>query len=129
MRLLLTLATVLLAATTLAARQGAAGSGAAPAGDAVKGRAAFLEYNCAWCHGTEGQGGLVGVGPRIARVPRSLDSFIAYVRKPANRMSAYSDASIPDATLRDIYAYLRGLPEAKPATELPLLDQLRKPGR
>ena len=106
--------------------------GGAPApltGDVDKGRTAFIEYNCSWCHGTEGQGGLVAVGPRIARVSRSLDSFIAYVRKPANRMSAYSEASISDAVLRDIYAYLRGLPEAPPATSVPLLDQLRRPGR
>ena len=97
-------------------------------GDAARGRTAWVEYNCSWCHGTEGQGGLPAVGPRIARVSRSLPSFIAYVRKPAIRMSAYSEASVSDAALTDIYAYLRGLPEAKPAVELPLLDQLRKPG-
>jgi mono/diheme cytochrome c family protein len=99
-----------------------------PAGDAAKGRVAFVDYNCSWCHGTEGQGSLPGVGPRIARVPRSLQSFIAYVRKPTTRMSAYSDASVSDAVLTDIYAYLRGLPEAKPAAEVPLLQQMRKPG-
>jgi hypothetical protein len=44
-------------------------------------------------------------------------------------MSAYSEASISDAVLNDIYAYLRSLPEAKPAADVPLLDQLRKPGR
>jgi mono/diheme cytochrome c family protein len=101
----------------------------APAGDVAKGRSAFVEYNCSWCHGTEGQGGLPGNGPRIARVARSLPSFIAYVRRPTTRMSAYSDASISDAALTDIYAYLRALPDAKPAADLPLLDQLRKPGR
>ena len=98
-------------------------------GDAAKGRTAFVEYNCSWCHGTEGQGGLPANGPRIARVARSLPSFIGYVRKPTTRMSAYSDASISDAVLTDIYAYLRNLPDAKPASEVPLLDQLRKPGR
>ena len=102
----------------------------APAeGNAAKGRLAFVEYNCSWCHGTEGQGGLPANGPRIARVARSLDSFTAYVRKPATRMSAYSESSVSDAMLRDIYAYLRSLPEAKPAADVPLLDQLRKPGR
>ena len=106
-----------------------AGAQAQPAdGDAAKGRVAYVEYNCSWCHGTEGQGGLPAVGPRIARVPRSLESFIGYVRKPTTRMSAYSEASISDAALTDIYAYLRALPEAKPAADVPLLDQLRKPG-
>jgi mono/diheme cytochrome c family protein len=100
-----------------------------PAGDPVEGRTAFVEYNCSWCHGTEGQGGLTAVGPRVARVTRSLDSFIAYVRKPTVRMSAYSEATVSDAVLTDIYAYLRGRPESKPAAEVPLLQQLRKPGR
>ena len=96
-------------------------------GDPAKGRAAFVEYNCSWCHGTEAQGGLPANGPRIARVSRSVQSFIDYVRKPTTRMSAYSEASISDAALADIYAYLRSLPDATPARNLPLLDQLRKP--
>jgi mono/diheme cytochrome c family protein len=99
-----------------------------PVGDVAKGRAAFVDYNCSWCHGTEGQGGLPAVGPRIARVPRSLQSFIGYVRKPTTRMSAYSEESVSDAVLTDIYAYLRELPEAKPAADVQLLNQLRKPG-
>ena len=68
------------------------------------------------------------MGPRIARVSRSADSFIAYVRKPLRTDVGVSEASIPDVVLRDVYAYLRSLPQAKPATEIPLLDQLRKPG-
>jgi mono/diheme cytochrome c family protein len=121
---------VLLAAVgSRTAAAGQPGAAAPPAGDPAKGRTAFVEYQCAWCHGTEGQGGLVGVGPRVALVPRSLQSFIGYVRTPTNRMSAYSDASIPDEVLRDIYAYLRSRPPAKPAAEVPLLDQLRAPGR
>jgi mono/diheme cytochrome c family protein len=125
--------TILMAAcaivfASLAAAQSQPTTVPPPPGDAEKGRVAYVEYNCSWCHGTEGQGGLPGVGPRIARVPRSLQSFIGYVRKPTTRMSAYSDASVSDAVLTDIYAYLRGLPEARPAAEVPLLDQLRKPG-
>ena len=129
MRFVLTLATVLLATAPVHGRQGASQAAPAPAGDAARGGEHFVTYQCAWCHGTEGQGGLAAVGPRIALVPRSLDSFIGYVRKPANRMSAYSEASVSDAVLKDIYAYLRSLPQAKPAAEVPLLDQLRKPGR
>ena len=113
----------------VAARAAAQSPPQPPAGDVAKGRTAFVEYNCAWCHGTEGQGGLPANGPRIARVARSLPSFIGYVRKPTVRMSAYSEASVSDAVLADIYAYLRALPEAQPAAEVPLLDQLRKTGR
>jgi mono/diheme cytochrome c family protein len=114
---------------SLAAAQSPPAAALQPVGDAAKGRVAFVDYNCSWCHGTEGQGSLPAVGPRIARVPRSLQSFIEYVRKPTIRMSAYSETSVSDAVLTDIYAYLRGLPEAKPAAEVPLLQQMRKPGR
>ena len=124
----LLIATLGTACASLAAAQSQPAPAEQAVGDAAKGRVAFVDYNCSWCHGTDGHGSLPAVGPRIARVPRSLDSFIAYVRKPAIRMSAYSEASVSDDVLTDIYAYLRGLPEAKPAAQVPLLEQLRKPG-
>ena len=62
-------------------------------------------------------------------VPRSLESFTRYVRRPTARMSAYSEKVISDAALADIYAFLRSLPAAKKPADIPLLDQLRKPGR
>jgi mono/diheme cytochrome c family protein len=127
MKAILIAACSILVASLAAAQSQPAPVPPAP-GDVAKGRAAFVDYNCSWCHGTEGQGGLPAVGPRVARVPRSLQSFIEYVRKPTIRMSAYSEASVSDAVLTDIYAYLRALPEAKPAAELPLLQQMRKPG-
>jgi cytochrome c553 len=65
----------------------------------------------------------------VALVPRSLESFMGYVRRPSGRMSAYSAAVLSDAELTDIYAYLRTLPAAKPAKEIPLLEQLRPRGR
>lgn len=120
------LAIVATNASTSGQTPGAAGT---RTGDPLKGRTDFAEYQCAYCHGTEGQGGLASVGPRIARVSRSLDSFVAYVRRPTGRMSAYSDKVLSDTELQDIYAYLRSLPDAKPSSDIPLLDQLRKPGR
>ena len=118
-------ATFLTAAVVSAQQAGPAG---ATSGDAERGRRLFMDHACYYCHGTVGHGGLAAVGPRIALVPRSLESFIAYVRRPAARMSAYSEPVVSDAALADIYAYLRSLPPAKPAREIPMLDQLRKPG-
>jgi mono/diheme cytochrome c family protein len=81
---------------------------------------------CHYCHGTEGQGSLAGVGPRVALVPRSYESFARYVRQPAGRMTSYSEKILSDAELTDIYAFLRSLPAARPIGEIPLLEQLRK---
>jgi len=99
----------------------------APAGNVEDGRRLYMEYTCYYCHGTVGQGGLATVGPRVALVPRSLESFAAYVRRPTGRMSAYSEKVLPDAALADIYAYLRAQAPAKAARDLPLLESLRKP--
>jgi ubiquinol-cytochrome c reductase cytochrome c subunit len=115
--------------TAVAAQTPNKPSAAAPAGNAENGRRVYHEASCYYCHGTVGQGGLVAVGPRVALVPRSLESFMGYVRRPSGRMSAYSAAVLSDAELTDIYAYLRTLPAAKPAKEIPLLEQLRPRGR
>jgi len=98
----------------------------APAGNPQAGRQLFQEYVCYYCHGSEGQGSRPAFGPRIARTSRSFASFSRYVRHPSGRMSAYSEASIPEAALVDIYAFLRAQPEPAEAATLPLLDRLRR---
>ncbi|MGE0812333.1 MAG: cytochrome c [Vicinamibacterales bacterium] len=98
---------------------------AAPAGSPERGRQRFREYVCYYCHGTEGQGSRPAIGPRIAGTPRSFESFSRYVRQPSGRMSPYSGASVPDAALADIYAFLRAQPGMAAAATLPLLEQLK----
>ena len=97
-----------------------------PAGNTVNGRQLFTKMSCHYCHGTEGQGSLAGVGPRIALVSRSYDSFARYVRQPTGRMTGYSEKILPEPELIDIYAFLRALPAARPVSEIPLLEQMRK---
>ena len=97
-----------------------------PAGNPVNGRQLFTKMSCHYCHGTEGQGSLAGVGPRIALVSRSYDSFARYVREPTGRMTGYSEQILPEPELIDIYAFLRSLPAARPVSEIPLLEQMRK---
>ena len=96
------------------------------AGNVENGKRLFTKMTCHYCHGTEGQGSIAGVGPRIAQVPRSLESFKRYVRRPTGRMTGYSETVAPDPDLADIYAFLRSLPAARSVAEIPLLDQLRK---
>ena len=97
-----------------------------PAGNSENGKAVFIKMSCHYCHGTEGQGSIAGVGPRIALVSRSYDSFARYVRRPAGRMTGYSETILPEPELIDIYAFLRALPAARQVSEIPLLEQLRK---
>jgi mono/diheme cytochrome c family protein len=97
----------------------------APAGNSDSGKQVFMKMACYYCHGTEGQGSIGGVGPRIAQVARSLESFTRYVRRPTGRMTAYSETILSDAQMTDIYAFLRSLPPARPVSEIPLLEQFR----
>ena len=97
-----------------------------PAGNPVDGKQLFAKMVCYYCHGTEGQGSSGGVGPRIALVQRSFESFSRYVRRPTGRMTAYSETILSDAQLTDIYAFLRSLPPPRPISEIPLLEQFRK---
>jgi mono/diheme cytochrome c family protein len=111
--------------TTAGVRGQAPAATSAP-GNAVNGRQLFSKMSCHYCHGTEGQGSIAGVGPRIALVSRSYDSFARYVRRPAGRMTAYSEKILPEPELTDIYAFLRALPVSRPVSEIPLLEQMRK---
>jgi mono/diheme cytochrome c family protein len=97
-----------------------------PAGNVANGKALFTKMSCYYCHGTEGQGSMAGIGPRVALVSRSFDSFARYVRRPTGRMTGYSEKILPDAELADVYAFLRSLPAAQPVDQIPLLQQLRK---
>jgi mono/diheme cytochrome c family protein len=97
-----------------------------PTGNAEIGKRLYTEKRCFFCHGTEGQGG--ERYPRIARVQRGADNFVRYVRQPA-AMAAYSEQQISNTQLLDIYAFLRALPAPKAVTDIPLLNQLKAPGK
>jgi mono/diheme cytochrome c family protein len=101
----------------------AAAALAQPSGDAENGKRLFLRDGCFQCHGYAGQGGRAGA--RIAAPKFTAQVLILYVRHPAGDMPAYTEKVLPDQELRDIFAYLKSLPAARPSKEIPLLDQLR----
>ena len=115
---------MLVLALTLAAAGGAqAPAPPSVAGSAENGKRLYMKHTCYFCHGTAGQGSLAGA--RVASVARNLQGFTRYVRQPSGQMPAYTEKILSDQELADIFAYLRALPAAQPAREIPLLDQLR----
>ena len=91
---------------------------------AEKGKRLYAGNACYFCHGTLGQG--LGVnGARIGPPSRAVAGFIAYVRRPTGAMPAFTDRILPDADLADIYAFLRTMPTAKAAKDIPLLAPLK----
>ena len=121
------IAAFVLTATTVAAQAQAPASPATRpatrAGSVEAGRTLYMKMTCYYCHGTAGQGG--AAGSRVAQIQRSPDAFIRYIRRPTGAMPAYTDRILSDDQLTDIYAFLRSLPGAKPANEIPLLVQLK----
>jgi len=94
-----------------------------PSGNAENGKRLFMKQNCYYCHGTTGQGGRDGA--RIAQTALNLQGLMRYVRKPTGGMPAFTEKILSDQELTDIYAYLKSLPAAKAAKDIPLLEQIK----
>jgi mono/diheme cytochrome c family protein len=94
----------------------------APAGDAGRGQALFMKNMCYTCHGTAGQGGDRGSGPRIAYDVWPWDGFVQQVRRPRESMPRYPKEFLGDAELADIYAYVSSMKRGKKAADIPLLN-------
>jgi mono/diheme cytochrome c family protein len=108
----------LTALTSLAMAQTPAPALAAPTGNAQRGKVVFdTTLRCFACHGYDGQTG----SPRLVPMARAEEIFLAYVRKPATP-GMPSFAATSEQELRDVYAYIRSIPQAAPPAEsIPLL--------
>lgn len=109
------------AAATLAATLALATHAQAPSGDAARGKAAYMKNMCHTCHGTAGQGGDRGSGPRIAFDPWPWEAFAQQVRRPRETMPRYDAVHVADAELADIYAYVASMKAGPKAKDIPLL--------
>jgi mono/diheme cytochrome c family protein len=106
------------ALSSLAAAQTPAAPLAAPTGNVQRGKVVYdTTLRCFACHGYDGQTG----SPRLVPMARGEDIFLAYVRKPATP-GMPSFAAVPEQELRDVYAYIRSIPQAAPAADsVPLI--------
>jgi mono/diheme cytochrome c family protein len=100
---------------------GTAAIAAPPAGNAEQGRALFMKNMCWTCHGTAGQGGDRGSGPRIAYDVWPWEGFAQQVRHPRESMPRYDAKHLTDAELGDIYAYITSMKAGPKAKDIPLL--------
>jgi mono/diheme cytochrome c family protein len=94
----------------------------APAGSAERGYQAFLKYQCYTCHGTVGQGGDRGTGPKLAPNPFPWAGFEFQVRTPRQDMPPYRREHLGEQDLADIYAYVRAIKPPPAAKSVPLLN-------
>ena len=91
------------------------------AGDATRGEKAFKQHLCHTCHGTVGQGGERGAGPKIAPAVWPYAAFAQQVRKPRLVMIPYSEKTLPEQELADMHAYLSTVKNTPLAKDVPLL--------
>jgi mono/diheme cytochrome c family protein len=96
-------------------------SSGAPPGDPKHGERVFMEQLCYTCHGTVGQGGERGSGPKLYPNPFPYQAFVAQVRRPRQAMPPYTDKHVSDQDLADIYSYLLSVRRAPAAKDIPLL--------
>ena len=93
----------------------------APQGDIARGKSLYMKNLCYTCHGTAGQGGDRGSGPRLAPNPFPWEGFAQQVRHPRESMPRYPVQFVSDQDLADIYAYVSSYKEGTKASEIPLL--------
>lgn len=94
----------------------------APAGSVERGLTAYLKYECQTCHGTVGQGGERGAGPKLTPNPFPYEAFVSQTRAPQRNMPSYRSQHLSDQDLADIYAYIMSIRPPAPAKDIPLLD-------
>jgi mono/diheme cytochrome c family protein len=95
-------------------------------GDAGRGKDLFIKYTCYGCHGFSAQN-----GPgrnRLNPMTMTVTGFIANVRGPASptTMPPFSAKVISDQQLADIWTYVKTLPNAPAAKDIPLLQQIKQ---
>ena len=108
---------------TLAAAASIPAFAQTPAGDAARGKAAYMKNMCYTCHGTVGQGGDRGSGPRIAYDVWPWEGFAQQTRRPRESMPRYPVEYLSEQDLADIYAFVVTVKRGAKASEIPLLKE------
>jgi mono/diheme cytochrome c family protein len=106
---------------TLCAVAGAALGQGAPAGDAGRGAELYIEVGCYECHNYSATGG--AAGPQIAP-PMAFEPFELQLRTPRFVMIPYTEETLSDQGVADIYAYLASLPATPDPSDIPLLQTM-----
>lgn len=82
-----------------------------PLGDPARGKQAWesapLNFVCARCHGTAGQGAF---GPDLAGRTLTVAQWTRQIRQPYGLMPAFPATTISDETIDDVAAYMASLP-------------------
>jgi mono/diheme cytochrome c family protein len=95
--------------------------GQTPQGSVERGKQVYQAKWCHSCHGTVGQGGERGAGPKIAPNPFPYEAFAQQTRRPRANMPRYPVEVLSEQEMADIYAYISSIKPGPAAKDLPLL--------
>lgn len=88
----------------------------------ANGQRLFALYGCSECHLSRGQGAR-NVGVRVGPPRLPAEAFISYVREPIGEMPPYTEKTVSNQELMDMYAFLKSVPESPVWKTVPLLSQ------
>ena len=92
-------------------------------GNAQNGNRIYTADGCYECHGRVGQGSQQTGAPRIGPPALTIDAFARYIHAPTGNMPPYTSKVVSDQDIADIYAFLKSVPPAPAAKDIPLLNQ------
>jgi ubiquinol-cytochrome c reductase cytochrome c subunit len=98
----------------------------AGATDPERGRQLYMGNGCFTCHGTVGQGGERGAGPKLAPDPLAFEAFKALVRQPREAMPRLDARFVSDEQLQEIHRYLASIPKGPPYRDIPALQSIMR---
>jgi mono/diheme cytochrome c family protein len=91
-----------------------------PPGSVERGQQVYLRLLCHACHGTVGQGGERGAGPKLSPFPLPYSAWAAQIRTPRQVMPPYTATWVSDQDIADMYAYILSVKPPPAAKDLPL---------
>jgi mono/diheme cytochrome c family protein len=92
-------------------------------GNTQNGNRIYVADGCYECHGRVGQGSQQTGAPRIGPPALTIDAFARYIHAPTGNMPPYTSKVVSDQDVADIYAFLKSVPAAPAAKDIPLLNQ------
>ena len=92
-------------------------------GNSQEGNRSYVADGCYECHGRVGQGAQSTGAPRIGPPTLTIDAFARYIHAPTGNMPPYTSKVVSDQEIADIYAFLKSVPPAPAAKDIPLLNQ------
>lgn len=92
-------------------------------GNSQNGNRIYVADGCYECHGRVGQGSQQTAAPRIGPPALTIDAFARYIHAPTGNMPPYTSKVVSDQDVADIYAFLKSVPPAPAAKDIPLLNQ------